>query len=495
MKPTSSWSHTCGSPRRGRRPSRSSPEPRNLLVAAAALRVRLLTTPRRWRRAVFRSRPAMARRPLRWRVFVREYDPPCRFLDVQVRGPLRSAGSTAISSWSRATAHARGGPHGRSRDCPSDALGQLAHARSSVASRALWAYRRGRIGELLCPVFDRSRHDALTLARRAGGSHVDRRRLPPGPASADQALGLRRRADLPQEPAAVGVPATARDDDVRAFAATRRAARGVRRVFAHASYLINLASPDRVAVEARRRRLHRRARACRGAGAVLRGRSIPARTWAPARAEAGRVVAALDEVDASHARLPGASRAREHAGGRPATRSAAACRELGELLRPRPRAPRRRRRLRRHLPSLRRGVRHRSAAGRYGNVVDEECARAHRRLARAGLSPQRRARGRWAPASIATSTSATGSARSRGRSPARSTIPGSPRVPKVLETAKDPEPTADLRNLATLRRLRPGGVRAGSSASDVTPTRRQSVADRAGRAAGRDRRADVLAES
>jgi deoxyribonuclease-4 len=28
------------------------------------------------------------------------------------------------------------------------------------------------------------------------------------------------------------------------------------------------------------------------------------------------------------------------------------------------------------------------------------------------------------------------------------------RVPKVLETPKDPEPTADLRNLAVLRRLR-----------------------------------------
>jgi deoxyribonuclease-4 len=28
------------------------------------------------------------------------------------------------------------------------------------------------------------------------------------------------------------------------------------------------------------------------------------------------------------------------------------------------------------------------------------------------------------------------------------------RVPKVLETPKEPEPAADLRNLATLRRLR-----------------------------------------
>jgi deoxyribonuclease-4 len=34
-----------------------------------------------------------------------------------------------------------------------------------------------------------------------------------------------------------------RDDDVRAFRAARRSS-GVRSVFAHASYLINLASPD-----------------------------------------------------------------------------------------------------------------------------------------------------------------------------------------------------------------------------------------------------------
>jgi deoxyribonuclease-4 len=33
------------------------------------------------------------------------------------------------------------------------------------------------------------------------------------------------------------------------------------------------------------------------------------------------------------------------------------------------------------------------------------------------------------------------------------------RVPKVLETPKDPEPTADLRNLAALRRLRRSGLR------------------------------------
>ena len=72
------------------------------------------------------------------------------------------------------------------------------------------------------------------------------------------------------------------------------------------------------------------------------------------------------------------------------------------------------------------------------------------------------------------------------------------RVPKVLETPKEPEPTADLRNLATLRRLRrrlgrrsretswsAGGLDADSAAEG---------GDGAERAAGRDRHADVLPE-
>jgi deoxyribonuclease IV len=45
------------------------------------------------------------------------------------------------------------------------------------------------------------------------------------------------------------------------------------------------------------------------------------------------------------------------------------------------------------------------------------------------------------------------------------------RTPKVLETPKEPEPTADLRNLARLRRLR----RKSPQRDAVTPTRRQSA--------------------
>ena len=45
------------------------------------------------------------------------------------------------------------------------------------------------------------------------------------------------------------------------------------------------------------------------------------------------------------------------------------------------------------------------------------------------------------------------------------------RIPKVLETAKEPEPLADIRNLTTLRRLR----RRGPQRDEVTPTRGQRV--------------------
>lgn len=47
-------------------------------------------------------------------------------------------------------------------------------------------------------------------------------------------------------------------------------------------------------------------------------------------------------------------------------------------------------------------------------------------------------------------------------------------VPKVLETPKEPEPMADLRNLATLRRLRrgPGGLRPRATSPPAVSARR-----------------------
>jgi ligand-binding SRPBCC domain-containing protein len=88
--------------------------------------------------------------PLRWRTFIREWDPPVRFLDVQVRGPysrwehrhlfLEEAGGTWVED--RVVYRLPLGP-----------LGRLAHA---VAVRAqldaIWRYRERRIGELVGPV-------------------------------------------------------------------------------------------------------------------------------------------------------------------------------------------------------------------------------------------------------------------------------------------------------------------------------------------------------
>ncbi len=88
--------------------------------------------------------------PIRWRAFVREWDPPYRFVDVQVRGPfarwehrhrfLESAGGTCVED--RITYRLPLGP-----------LGRLLHAVAVGRDlRAAWAYRRGRLETLLGPV-------------------------------------------------------------------------------------------------------------------------------------------------------------------------------------------------------------------------------------------------------------------------------------------------------------------------------------------------------
>jgi uncharacterized protein len=88
--------------------------------------------------------------PLRWRGYVREYDPPFRFLDVQLRGPyarwehrhcfLEEDGGTLVED--RIVYRLPLGVAGR-------ALHALLVARQL---RAAWAYRRRRIGELLGPI-------------------------------------------------------------------------------------------------------------------------------------------------------------------------------------------------------------------------------------------------------------------------------------------------------------------------------------------------------
>ena len=85
--------------------------------------------------------------PLRARFYVREYDPPYRFVDVQVRGPwarwehrhlfLEEDGGTWVED--RVTYR-----------LPLGALGRLAHgALVHRQLRAVWTYRQARLGELL----------------------------------------------------------------------------------------------------------------------------------------------------------------------------------------------------------------------------------------------------------------------------------------------------------------------------------------------------------
>jgi ligand-binding SRPBCC domain-containing protein len=88
--------------------------------------------------------------PLRWRAFIREWDPPFRFVDVQVRGPyarwehrhrfLETGDTTCVED--RVTYRLPGGP-----------VGRLLHAVAVGRQlRALWDYRTRRLGALVGPV-------------------------------------------------------------------------------------------------------------------------------------------------------------------------------------------------------------------------------------------------------------------------------------------------------------------------------------------------------
>jgi len=88
--------------------------------------------------------------PVRWRAFIREWDPPYRFVDVQVRGPyarwehrhrfLEERGGTWVED--RVTYRLPLGPLGRA--------GHALLVRRQIA--ALWRYRTRRLGELVGPV-------------------------------------------------------------------------------------------------------------------------------------------------------------------------------------------------------------------------------------------------------------------------------------------------------------------------------------------------------
>ena len=88
--------------------------------------------------------------PVRWRTLIREWDPPARFVDVQVRGPyarwehrhlfLPEAGGTWMED--RVTYRLPFGP-----------LGRAVHAAVVRAQLdAIWRFRDRRIGELVGPV-------------------------------------------------------------------------------------------------------------------------------------------------------------------------------------------------------------------------------------------------------------------------------------------------------------------------------------------------------
>jgi hypothetical protein len=88
--------------------------------------------------------------PLRWRAFIREYDPPARFVDVQLLGPY--------ARWERRHMflEERGGTRVEDRvtyRLPLGPVGRAAHA-LLVARQldAIWRYRERRIAERLGPV-------------------------------------------------------------------------------------------------------------------------------------------------------------------------------------------------------------------------------------------------------------------------------------------------------------------------------------------------------
>jgi ligand-binding SRPBCC domain-containing protein len=128
-------------------------DPRNVvLLAPPAVKLRLLTPHAGplTAGAVLDFRLAWLGLPLTWRAYIREFDPPYRFVDVQVRGPwarwehrhqfLEEGGGTWVED--RVTYHLPLGP-----------LGRLLH-RALVRHQlhAVWAFRHARLEELLSNV-------------------------------------------------------------------------------------------------------------------------------------------------------------------------------------------------------------------------------------------------------------------------------------------------------------------------------------------------------
>jgi ligand-binding SRPBCC domain-containing protein len=117
-------------------------------VTPAGLRLRVLGAPASLAAgAVLDVQVSWLGLPLRWRTYIREYDPPYRFVDVQVRGPwarwehrhrfLEGDGGTWVED--RVTYR-----------LPLGGVGTVLH-RVLVHRqlRAAWAFRQSRVAELL----------------------------------------------------------------------------------------------------------------------------------------------------------------------------------------------------------------------------------------------------------------------------------------------------------------------------------------------------------
>ena len=131
-------------------------EPANLArVMPPALDIRVLTPGVRMQAgAVLDIRIAWLGLPFSWRLFVREWDPPYRFVDVQVKGPY--------ARWEHRHRLLEEGEGTWIEDrvtyrLPAGALGRAAHALLVGRQlRAAWAYRRARLIALLAPVSARA---------------------------------------------------------------------------------------------------------------------------------------------------------------------------------------------------------------------------------------------------------------------------------------------------------------------------------------------------
>jgi ligand-binding SRPBCC domain-containing protein len=102
--------------------------------------------------AVLDYRLAWLGLPLRWRTLIREWDPPARFVDVQVRGPYERWEHRHLFLEERAGTWVEDRVTYR---LPFGPLGVAVHG--LVVARqlaAVWAYRRRRISELIAPALD-----------------------------------------------------------------------------------------------------------------------------------------------------------------------------------------------------------------------------------------------------------------------------------------------------------------------------------------------------